>query len=197
MRDIKADPPLRTGEKHKLANQVFWASDAMAFCLFGGRASWDAKTADPTEWRHGRLMEAAFPGYEKVLGPRFPASVLLIKHMLRVDDALVEAAWRYSKLLGPEVFPVGLHEWPPSDAWKPAEVASKFQRTEPAPKARARGALPACEAGAKAAVAKAAVAPHKALATAPVAKRAVAESYSGESCCAERYRCESCCGEGC
>ena len=108
----------------------------MAFCLFGGRAPWDAQTADPTEWRLGRLMEEAFPGYEKVLGPRFPASVLLIKHSRRVDDALVEAAWRYSKLLGPKVFAVGLREWPPSDAWKPAEVASGFQRTEPAPKSR-------------------------------------------------------------
>ena len=106
---IRADPPPILGAKTKHTNMT-WASEAMAACLFGGVTPRNAKTPDNAEVLFKRLLERALPGYQKLLGPRYPTTALFTQSNRNVDEAFMGAAWRYSHLLGPELFPCGVHQ---------------------------------------------------------------------------------------
>ena len=94
------------------------ASDEFCSYLFGKKAVCDNDIVR----RFGVLLEACFPKYETVLGKLYPAHQRLQNCGQNADLAFVHAAWRYSAVLPPEAFPIGLREWPPLDFFAPVAL---------------------------------------------------------------------------
>ena len=89
----------------------------MAMVLCGGRMPKDSATAESIPKRFSKLLQNVLPRFLELLGARFTPQQLLRKHSNIVDNAFFEAAWRYSSILEPTVFPCGLYKWPPAVSW--------------------------------------------------------------------------------
>ena len=70
------------------------------------------------------LLNACCPHYMDVCGSRFSGQQLLNEAQHFVDLAFLSGVFRYSKAIGSEAFPHGLHEWPCKQAWWLSFVAS-------------------------------------------------------------------------
>ena len=99
---------LREKDKHH-------ASPSLARQLYQGRLPSEAKTAETVQSRLDKLLEACMPGYGDAFLGQHCAVQLLPKHNNVVDDAMFDALWRYSGIVGGESFPCGVHCWPLPD----------------------------------------------------------------------------------
>ena len=91
-----------------------FASEALSFEYFGGKKKAELKNARSVESRFRDLLAKCMPFYDAGLRLGHPQEALLKKYQNNVDLAFLAAAWLYSDILGMELFPVGLHVWPPS-----------------------------------------------------------------------------------
>ena len=114
---IPVDPDRALSDGAVKADQKHHASEAMAMVLYGGKMPKDSTTAESVLKRFSKLLQNVLPRFSELLGARFTPHQLLRKHSNMVDNAFFEAAWSYSSMLGPEVFPCGLYEWPPAVSW--------------------------------------------------------------------------------
>lgn len=110
-RDLQDVTFRRIGEK-KLAHR-YYASPSFSWELFGRQKQSQCRDPDAIH-RFRRLIETSLPGYEAILGPRYPAAQLLASNQNYTDLAYIEANWRYTRLHNDD-FP-GLRKWPLSIA---------------------------------------------------------------------------------
>jgi hypothetical protein len=90
-----------------------------AFVLRNGRRPEDSATPDTTLYLFRRRIDTILPAYGDILRCRFPEKALVTRHSRQMDAAFVEAVWRYSQVMGSDVFPHGIYVWPPPNTWKP------------------------------------------------------------------------------
>ena len=110
-------------KKPKDNKVVAVASEALAFKLFGGKHPAAATTAEAVWSRLDKLLENSMYGYRQLFKGHFTGKELLEKHKHVVDNCVFEACWRYSKLVGPKLFPIGLRDWPLSqEEWTEFEA---------------------------------------------------------------------------
>jgi len=110
-------PPLKQGlrditvGKRPLGQHIF-CSERFSWVLYKDRRPQEIRDvhANPKE-ALTNVMEATLPLYDVVL-PRYPAADHLQDAEGIADLAYVRAVWAYSYMLGREIFPWGLHEWP-------------------------------------------------------------------------------------
>ena len=107
--------PPKVGEKHTPARFRMYASLEFSWRLFGKKG--ELGTVDSIPFLMERLIERTLPGYGLLLGKRYAVKDLIQSCSMYLDWAYLEANWRYSRLVGAELFPPGLHEWPPPVGW--------------------------------------------------------------------------------
>ena len=107
--------PPKVGDKQTPARFRVYASLEFSWRLFGKKGEFG--TFDDIPFLMERLIEKTLPGYSTLFGKRYPVKDLINSCSRYLDWAYLEANWRYSRLVGVDLFPPGLHKWPPPVGW--------------------------------------------------------------------------------
>ena len=114
--------PMLPKPKKKAPREI--ASESLAFAVYGGKHPSSATTAEQVCSRLDKLLDNSMYGYARLFRGKYMAENLMPRHKHVVDNCVFEAIWRYSRVLGPKLFPVGPREWPPDEAmWRQFESA--------------------------------------------------------------------------
>ena len=102
--------------RHRLRGkqEVLFASPDFCWVLFGRSQS---KQDDP---KHAfrKLVERLMPEYFAVFNARYGVDNLIVESFRVLDLAFVVANWRYTQVIGPTMYRMGLSSWPPGDEWQ-------------------------------------------------------------------------------
>jgi hypothetical protein len=132
---LMATPPMAFHGVKLRDKDKQYASASLVRQLYLGRVPSEATTAESVFSRSDKLLEACMPGYADAFLGQHCSLQLLPKHNNIVDEAMFDAVWRYSGIVGVERFPCGVHCWPlPEDEKKRiaefCKTPSKPCRTE-------------------------------------------------------------------
>ena len=87
--------------------QPIWASEAFMWQL------WCEKSpSGASQPQLRKFVESVMPGYNKIIGERYPIDDILKANAYNADVSFVIAAWCYSKCTPPDLLPCGLRQWP-------------------------------------------------------------------------------------
>ena len=109
---LMATPPMAFHGVKLCDEDKQYASASLARQLYQARVPCEATTAESVHSRLDKLLEACMPGYGDAFLGQHCALQLLPKHNNTVDEAMFDAVWRYSGIVGVERFPCGVHCWP-------------------------------------------------------------------------------------
>ena len=101
--------------------EVLWASPDFAWMLFGKAQT---KADDP---RHAfrTLVARLMPEYFAVLSARYGVEGLIVEARRVLDYAFLAANYRYTQVVGSDMYRMGLSVWPPQDFLQRCRNANK------------------------------------------------------------------------
>ena len=119
---VNAPQPLLLKPKKKAPREI--ASESLAFAVYGGKHPSSATSCELVSSRLDKLLDTSMYGYAQLFRGKYMAEHLMPRHKHVVDNCVFEAIWRYSRVVGPKLFPIGPREWPPDEnMWKEFESA--------------------------------------------------------------------------
>ena len=92
----------------------------IAMLVLQNRLPSAVRTAKSIVERMNEVWSNTLPGYLTIFRNTASAPMLLEKHNHNVDAAMIEAYWRYSIVMGEDLFPAALTDWP----WTAKRIAT-------------------------------------------------------------------------